>query len=213
MLIKSAKFFISSVDVSKCPAPNLPEYVFIGRSNVGKSSLINMITSRKELARTSSTPGKTQLINHFIINNNWYLVDLPGYGYAALSKEKKETIQKIISNYLAKRENLLCTFLLLDSRLPLQKKDSDFIVWLGENNIPFVIVFTKTDKLSKPKLNENIEGIKHELLKTWEELPQLFYTSAVTKSGNKEILSFIESSNKLFKSSVVSSARPILEGD
>jgi len=213
MEIKSAKFLTSSIDVSKAPPENLPEYVFIGRSNVGKSSLINVLTNRKELARTSSTPGKTQLINHFIINANWYLVDLPGYGYAQLSKEKKEGIQKMIYDYLLKRENLLCTFLLIDSRLPLQKKDAEFIEWLGEKGIPFVLVFTKTDKLSKTKLEQSTESVKNELLKSWEELPQLFYTSSAKKSGTKEILDFIEQSNKLFKKPAGYPSLPILEGD
>lgn len=199
MIIESAKFLMSSTDVAKCPAIGLPEYAFIGRSNVGKSSLINMITGKNKLAKTSATPGKTQLINHFLINSNWHLVDLPGYGYAQLSKEKKESIQQIIFNYISKRETLVYTFVLLDSRLPLQKKDAEFIEWLGENQIPFVIVFTKADKLSKTKFEENTEAIKNELLKSWEELPQQFYTSSVKKAGKKEILDFIETNNKLFK--------------
>ena len=199
MIIKSAEFLVSNTDVEKCPANPLPEYAFIGRSNVGKSSLINMLMDRSKLAKTSATPGKTQLINHFLINKNWHLVDLPGYGYAHVSLEKKESIQKLIFSYLLNRKSLLCTFLLIDSRLALQKADAKFANWLGENDIPFVIVFTKTEKLSKTKLDKNIEEIKTALLKTWEELPQIFFTSSVSKTGRDEILDFIDLTNKTIK--------------
>ncbi len=199
MLIKSAKFVISNTDISKCPTPNMPEYAFIGRSNVGKSSLINMIVGQKDLAKTSGKPGKTQLINHFIINDNWYLVDLPGYGYASVSKGKRELFEQFISDYILTRSNLLCMFVLIDSRLPVQKIDKEFMEWLGEKEIPFVIVFTKTDKLSKPKIEKNIIEYQNELLKRWEELPTMFYTSAEKFIGKEDILGFVEETNKLFK--------------
>jgi GTP-binding protein len=197
MIIKSAKFVISNTDLKKCPAPNKHEYAFIGRSNVGKSSLINMLTSRKKLAKTSATPGKTQLINHFIINNEWYLVDLPGYGYAKVSKEKRDNWQGFITEYLLKRENLFNTFVLIDSRLEPQKIDLEFLEWLGKNHVPFCIVFTKADKLTSSKLALNIANYKDELLKNWEELPVFFISSAETNLGKDEILKYIEETNKL----------------
>ncbi|MBN2682469.1 MAG: YihA family ribosome biogenesis GTP-binding protein [Bacteroidales bacterium] len=197
MIIKSAKFVISNTDLKKCPTPNKHEYAFIGRSNVGKSSLINMITNRKKLAKTSATPGKTQLINHFIINNEWYLVDLPGYGYAKVSKEKRNKWQGFITDYLLKRENLFLTFVLIDSRLEPQKIDLEFMEWLGVNQIAFCIIFTKADKLTSSKLESNIENYKTELLKTWEELPVYFISSAETGLGKDNILNYIEETNKL----------------
>jgi len=199
MEIKSAQFVISNTDVSKCPAPKLPEYAFIGRSNVGKSSLINMLVDRKAMAKTSVKPGKTQLINHFIVNANWYLVDLPGYGYAKVSKDIKDEFQKLITEYILKRENLMCMMVLLDSRLAPQKIDLEFMEWLGENGISFVMVFTKMDKLSKKQFKENMDHYKEEMGKQWDELPKCFYTSAEKKEGRKELLDFISDANKLFK--------------
>lgn len=196
MIIKSAKFLISNTDLSKAPAENFPEYAFIGRSNVGKSSLINMITNHKGLAMTSSKPGKTLLINHFIINDEWYLVDLPGYGYAQRSKESRNKIQELINKYILEREQLTFLFVLIDSRHEPQKIDLSFIEWLGENGIPFGIVFTKKDKLSKGKLASNIENYKNKLLEVWEELPPIYITSAEKKEGRNEILDFIEQTNK-----------------
>jgi len=198
MEIKSATFVISNTDITKCPAPKLPEYAFIGRSNVGKSSLINMLVSKKDLAKTSSKPGKTQLINHFLINENWYLVDLPGYGYAQVSRDKREKWETFISQYILKRENLMCLMVLLDSRLPPQKIDVEFMDWLGENGVPFVMVFTKMDKLSKKQFADNMKRYKEEMEKTWDELPKCFYTSAEKKEGRDELLKFIEESNKLY---------------
>ena len=198
MQIKSTKFVISSPDIQKCPEPNLPEYAFIGRSNVGKSSLINMLTDNKKLAKTSGTPGKTQLINHFLINDKWYLVDLPGYGFAKSSKKAREKWGLIIRKYLVKRKNLLCIFVLIDSRLSPQKADIDFINWIGINKLPFVIIFTKTDKLNKIQLTQNINLFKNRLLENWEELPQSFISSAKTKSGKDNILDFIEKTNAIF---------------
>lgn len=199
MEIKSAQFVISNTDITKCPAPRLPEYAFIGRSNVGKSSLINMLVNRKDMAKTSGKPGKTQLINHFIINESWYLVDLPGYGYAQVSREKREKWEKFIREYILNRENLMCLFVLVDSRLSPQKVDLEFMDWLGENNISFVMVFTKTDKLSKLKTATNIRNYKEEMGKSWDELPPCFYTSAEKKEGRKELLDFISETNLLFK--------------
>lgn len=198
MEIKSAQFVISNTEVAKCPAPRLPEYAFIGRSNVGKSSLINMLVERKDMAKTSGKPGKTQLINHFIINENWYLVDLPGYGYAQVSRDKRENWEKFIKKYILNRENLMCMMVLVDSRLSPQKVDLEFMDWLGENNIPFVMVFTKMDKLSKLKTEKNIKNYKEEMGKSWDELPPCFYTSAEKKEGGKELLDFISETNKLF---------------
>jgi len=191
MKINSAKFVISNTDVGKCPNEPYPEYAFIGRSNVGKSSLINMLTGHKNLAKTSGKPGKTQLINHFLINDNWYLVDLPGYGYAKVSKDKRKTFQKFIKDYFNKRMQLSCTFVLIDSRHEPQKIDLEFMEFLGENGIPFCIVFTKTDKLGKTGLEKNLAHYKKVMLERWEEMPTTFLTSSVDSSGKKEILSFI----------------------
>ncbi len=196
MEINSAKFVISNTDVKKCPQDNKPEYAFIGRSNVGKSSLINMLTGQKGLAMTSATPGKTLLINHFIINDNWYLVDLPGYGYAKRGQKQQEQITKIIEDYVLEREQLTSLFVLIDSRHAPQKIDLEFITWLGENDVPFGIIFTKADKLSHSKLVENIRNYQKELLEQWEELPISFITSSAKKMGKNEILNYIESINK-----------------
>ena len=199
MQIKSAEFVISNTDVTKCPQANLHEYAFIGRSNVGKSSLINMLTNRKNLAKTSGRPGKTQLINHFKINDSWFLVDLPGYGYAQISKSKRQSFQKFITEYFLKRQQLVCTFVLVDSRHEPQKIDIEFMQFLGENEIPFCIIFTKSDKLNSSKLNQNLQNYQAELLKTWEEMPQYFVTSATAKSGQEELLNFIDDINKNLK--------------
>ena len=198
MEIKQAEFIISSTDVNKCPAAEKPEYAFIGRSNVGKSSLINMLTNRKGLAKISGKPGKTQLINHFLINTNWYLVDLPGYGYASVSKGKRIEFAKFINQYLQKRENLMCLFVLLDSRHKPQKIDMEFMQWLGENNIPFVMCFTKQDKLSKLESAKNLAHYKKEMKQIWQELPPIFLTSSSSKKGKDEVLQFIKKTNKLF---------------
>ncbi len=195
MKIIKSEFIISNTDVSKCPKDAIPEYAFIGRSNVGKSSLINMITGRTSLAKTSSTPGKTQLINHFKINDKWFLVDLPGYGYAKVSKSKRHTFQEFIKDYFNQREQLVCTFVLVDSRHAPQKIDVEFMQWLGENEIPFGIVFTKADKLKLSQLNANVLAYKKELLQTWEELPVNFVTSSAHKEGGEELLKYIESVN------------------
>ena len=192
MEIKQAEFVSSVVDVGKCPAPNKPEFAFIGRSNVGKSSLLNMLTNRKNLAKTSNTPGKTQTINHFIINDSWYLVDLPGYGFARVSKEKREGFGKIIENYVLKRENLHCLFVLVDARLEPQKVDLDFIQWSGENEIPLALIFTKADKLTRNQLNRSVAMYKSTLSRTWEELPPMLVTSSVEKTGRDDVLLFIE---------------------
>jgi ribosome biogenesis GTP-binding protein YsxC/EngB len=197
MEIKDAKFVISNTDVRKCPNDNLPEYAFIGRSNVGKSSLINMLTSKKGLAMTSSMPGKTLLINHFIINRNWYMVDLPGYGYAQRGKAGRESIRKIIENYILNREQMTCLFVLIDSRHEPQKIDMEFMEWLGENGIPFCIIFTKLDKLSKSAWTINKGKYKEALLEQWEELPPIFETSSEKQIGKKEILDWIENVNKI----------------
>jgi GTP-binding protein len=198
MNIKKAEFVISNTDPGKCPCDGRPEYAFIGRSNVGKSSLINMLTGRKGLALTSSSPGKTQLINHFLINDEWYLVDLPGYGYAQRGKKGREKIREIIDNYLDSREELTNLFVLLDCRLEPQKIDLEFIGQLGEKGVPFAIIFTKTDKISQSKLNINLETYKACLLQTWEELPPVFCSSAEHKKGKDEILNYIENINKQF---------------
>ena len=199
MKIKSADFVISNTDIDKCPKERIPEYAFIGRSNVGKSSLINMLTGRKSLAKTSGKPGKTQLINHFKINDNWFLVDLPGYGYAKVSKKDRSIFAKFIYEYLEKRENLICTFVLVDSRHEPQKIDMLFMEWLGQNQIPFVIIFTKMDKLSSSQLNKNMSKYKAEMLKTWEDIPQTFRSSAESGLGKIEILKFIEQTNSSVK--------------
>ena len=195
MPIKNAKFLVSSPEVSKCPTPEKPEYAFIGRSNVGKSSLINMLCNSKNLAKTSSTPGKTQLINHFVINNLWYLVDLPGYGYAKASKTKREQFGKMITDYVCKRENLMCLFVLIDSRHEPLKIDLEFMEMLGNEGVPFAIVFTKTDKLGTEKLKTQIETYKRRLLEDWEELPPIFITSVTKKEGGNEIVAYIEGLN------------------
>jgi GTP-binding protein len=196
MKIIQAEFVKSSTSVEKCPEPALPEYAFIGRSNVGKSSLINMLTGRKALAKTSSTPGKTQLLNHFLINKKWYIADLPGYGFAKVSKEAKAKWDKMIRQYLLKRENLVNVFALIDTRLEPQKIDLDFINWLGIKEIPFSILFTKADNLSKAQALKNTAAFKKEMLKTWAALPPLFITSAVKKTGREEVLAFIDEVNK-----------------
>ena len=195
MIIKDATFISSNTTVDKCPETTLPEYAFIGRSNVGKSSLINMLTSRSKLAKTSSFPGKTQLINHFKINDNWYLVDLPGYGWAKVSKESREKWLKMIKAYLQQRKNLACVFLLIDSRHEPQKSDLEFIQLLGTLSIPFVLVFTKTDKQSSFKTQTTVAAYEKILAETWEELPQMFITSSEEKKGRDDILNFIESVN------------------
>ncbi len=196
MEIKSAEFVISNTNVKKCPEGNKPEYAFIGRSNVGKSSLINMLTAKKGLAMTSQKPGKTMLINHFIINDEWYLVDLPGYGFAQRGKEGRENIRKIIESYILMREQLTCLFVLLDCRHSPQKIDLGFMEWLGENGVPFAIIFTKTDKISKGRLAENTEVYKKKLLETWEELPPILFSSSEKKEGRDDILDFIDNINK-----------------
>jgi GTP-binding protein len=200
MQIKSADFIISNTDYKLCPKANMPEYAFIGRSNVGKSSIINLITNKKHLAKISRKPGKTQLINHFLINKEWYLVDLPGYGYATVSKTQKQEFQKIIFSYLENRANLMCLFVLLDCRHKPQKIDLEFMKWLGEKQIPFLMIFTKIDKLGKTALKKNIENYKTEMLKQWEEIPQTFFASVPKRKGSKEILDFIENTNLLFTS-------------
>lgn len=196
MEIKSAEFVISNTNVAKCPDGNKPEYAFIGRSNVGKSSLINMLTNKKGLALTSQTPGKTMLINHFLINDEWYLVDLPGYGYAQRGKEGREKLRKIIENYVLEREQLTNLFVLVDCRHEAQKIDLEFMEWLGENGIPFAIIFTKTDKISKGRLQENFRLYEAKLLEQWEELPPVFFSSSEKKEGRDEILDYIEQINR-----------------
>jgi GTP-binding protein len=195
MEIKNAKFVISNTDVRKCPAGTMPEYAFIGRSNVGKSSLINMLTGHRGLALTSQKPGKTQLINHFIINDNWYLVDLPGYGYAQRGKSGRENIRKIIEDYILEREQLTNLFVLIDCRHEPQKIDLEFMEWLGENGIPFTIVFTKTDKINKNKLSENLAVYRNKMFETWEELPPILISSSEKREGREEILQCIENLN------------------
>ncbi|WP_278582057.1 ribosome biogenesis GTP-binding protein YihA/YsxC [Bacteroides intestinalis] len=196
MDITSAEFVISNTDVKKCPPGILPEYAFIGRSNVGKSSLINMLTGRKGLAMTSATPGKTMLINHFLINKSWYIVDLPGYGYARRGQKGKSQIQRIIEDYILEREQMTNLFVLIDSRLDPQVIDIEFMGWLGEHGIPFSIVFTKGDKLKGGRLNSNIQQYLKKLKEQWEELPPYFMTSSENRMGKKELLDYIESINK-----------------
>lgn len=195
MNIKSAEFIISNTDYRKCPQDAKPEYAFIGRSNVGKSSLINMLTNRKGLAMTSATPGKTMLINHFLINDEWYLVDLPGYGYARRGKENRDRLRRIIEDYVLGREAMTSLFVLVDSRHEAQKIDLEFIEWLGENGVPFAIVFTKADKLGTGRLQMNINAYKEKLLQTWEELPPVFVTSSEKGQGRDELLGYIEGIN------------------
>ena len=196
MKINTAEFIISNSDASKCPKDLLPEYAFIGRSNVGKSSLINMLTNHKSLAKTSARPGKTQLINHFLINKNWFLVDLPGYGYARVSKSTKATFQKFITDYFETREQLVCAFILIDSRLEPQKIDIEFINYLGESGIPFCLIFTKADKLGKTQVQKNVAAYKkHLLANDWEEMPQYFVTSSEDGTGRDDILKYIDAVN------------------
>ena len=196
MIIKDAKFIISNSRADMCPKHDRPEYAFIGRSNVGKSSLINMLTGRKALAKTSSTPGKTLLINHFLINNDWYLVDLPGYGYAQRGKSEMSKLKSLIEHYVLEREELTCLFVLIDSRHELQVKDAEFIRMLGENGVPFGIIFTKADKLSKTAAKNNVENICKALSEEWEELPPYFVTSSASGLGKDEVLGFIDDCNK-----------------
>lgn len=199
MKIKSADFVISNSDVAKCPNEPLPEYAFIGRSNVGKSSLINMLMQRKNLAKTSGRPGKTQLINHFKVNDNWFLVDLPGYGYARVSKKDKKTFQKYITNYFLERKQLVCSFILVDVRHEPQNIDMEFMQWMGQNGIPFCIIFTKADKLKPKAIDKNVNGyIKILLDSMWEEAPPYFITSSSKKIGRDGLLSFIQEINNDF---------------
>jgi ribosome biogenesis GTP-binding protein ysxC len=199
MEIKQATFVVSNTQVAKCPTHKLPEYAFIGRSNVGKSSLINMLTNHKGLAKTSSKPGKTQLINHFLINKEWYLVDLPGYGYAKVSKQSKKTFQQFITDYFKKRRELVCAFVLVDIRHEPQKIDLEFMQWLGENAIPFAIVFTKADKLTEKQIQEHVASYSEILLQQWEEMPPYFITSSENRMGKEDLLSYIETINQSLK--------------
>ncbi len=199
MKIKTASFVVSNSDVTKCPNSQLPEYAFIGRSNVGKSSLINMLTGRKNLAKVSGKPGKTRLINHFLINQNWHLVDLPGYGYARVSKKEKKTFQKYITAYFEKRQQLVNTFILIDSRLDPQPIDLEFLEWMGLNGVPFSIVFTKADKLKPKALESNIATYKAKLMETWEVLPPYFVTSSSNQTGREDVLNYIEDINSKLK--------------
>ena len=195
-LVKTARFVISNTDIKKCPNDGKPEYAFIGRSNVGKSSLINMLTGHRKLAMTSATPGKTLLINHFVVNDEWYLVDLPGYGYAKRSKTQNEQLEHIISSYILDREAMTLLFVLIDCRHEPQKIDLEFFQWLGENGVPFSIIFTKADKLTKTALGANIESYKKRLLEDWEELPPVFITSSETSLGRDEVLQYIAEVNE-----------------
>ena len=193
MKIKSANFIVSNSDYKKCPPGNVPEFAFIGRSNVGKSSLINNLVGRKALAKISGKPGKTQLINHFEINKQWYLVDLPGYGWAKVSKSSRSQFEKIITGYMLNRQNLVSTFVLVDIRLEPQKIDLKFINWMGENGLPFIIVFTKCDKLSNSKVQQSVARFKKSLLETWEEIPTMITSSSITSRGRDELLDYLES--------------------
>lgn len=195
MEIKEARFLISNTDLDKCPAPNKPEYAFIGRSNVGKSSLINMLTNKKSLAKISVKPGKTRLINHFLINEAWYLVDLPGYGYAKIGKQERKKWEKFVRKYILMRENLFCLFVLIDSRHEPQKVDLEFMEWLGMSQVPFAMVFTKTDKLKSEELEQNIKNYEAKMLETWEFMPPYFTSSVSTGEGKKEILNYIQDIN------------------
>ena len=199
MEIRSAKYLISSPKVEGCPTPNMPEYAFIGRSNVGKSSLINMITKHSKLAKTSGSPGKTQLINHFLINDEWYLVDLPGYGYAKVSQSQRTGWQKMIDNYLQQRENLVNVFVLIDSRHDPQKLDLDFLRKLGEWGVPFSLVFTKSDKSTQREAHKNAKNFIEAMKKEWEFIPRSFISSAIKFNGRKEILAYIEEMNAVYK--------------
>lgn len=197
MIVNTARFVVSNSSVSKCPNEKRHEYAFIGRSNVGKSSLINMLTSRKSLAKTSSTPGKTMLINHFLVNDEWYIVDLPGYGFASRGKSEREKLEKIIKGYILERQEMTNLFVLIDSRHKPMKIDLEFFNWLGENGVPFSIVFTKLDKMGSQAGKRNVEEYCKILLETWEELPPVFLTSSETGRGRDELLSYIEELNKL----------------
>lgn len=204
MVIKTATFVKSSGKWQECPEPNIPEYAFIGRSNVGKSSLINAMMNHKDLAKTSQTPGKTQLINHFLVNENWYLTDLPGYGYAKVSKVQRKDFEKLITNYILNRRNLVNLFVLVDVRHKPQAIDLDFMQWCGESGVPFSIVFTKADKLKPNAVIKNVEDYKMELHKTWEDLPELYITSAEKKEGGDAILDFIQTTNEFLTQNGVS---------
>lgn len=195
MKIKDAKFVTSSQSVAQCPKGDLPEYAFIGRSNVGKSSLINMLVERKNLAKTSATPGKTRLINHFLIDDSWYLCDLPGYGYAKVSQKQREEFAKMIEQYTSHRQNLVCFFVLIDSRIPPQEIDLDFIEWLGDSQVPFALVYTKIDKVKQKEKNKSIGAMKEILSESWEELPMIIETSAIKGTGKEELLNFIGETN------------------
>jgi GTP-binding protein len=197
--IESASFVKSSESLLQCPSPDIPEYAFIGRSNVGKSSLINMLCGVKNLAKTSSMPGKTRLINHFLINGKWYLVDLPGYGFAKVSKTSREKWGSMLRNYLLKRPSLVSSFILIDSRLSPQASDLEFMEWMGSKQLPFCLVFTKTDKLRSSEYSRNLEHYRLRLLDSWEELPPIFVTSSEEKTGREEILGYIEENNSLFR--------------
>jgi GTP-binding protein len=199
MKITKAEFICSNTRVDLCPQESIPEYAFIGRSNVGKSSLINMLVERKKLAKTSSTPGKTRLINHFKINEQWFLCDLPGYGYAKVSKKERETFGKMIEKYATQRSNLVCFFVLVDARLPPQQIDLDFIEWLGDSELPFVIVLTKVDKINQTGKSKNLDLLKLALSKTWDELPLIFETSATKGTGKDQVMDFIDNTNKKLK--------------
>jgi len=199
MEILTAEFIQSNSDYRKCPAEDKPEYAFIGRSNVGKSSLINMLCGKKGLAKTSATPGKTQLINHFMINGKWYLVDLPGYGYAKTARTEREKWDTMIRNYMMYRKNLMSVFVLIDIRIAPQEKDLDFINWMGEQSIPFAIIFTKADKQTRIKNDFSVKRFTTQLLRTWENIPPYFISSSETKKGKEEVLNYIEESNKLFR--------------
>jgi len=203
MKIKTADFVVSNTKVEKCPDVKLPEYAFIGRSNVGKSSLINMLTDRKKLAMVSGRPGKTRLINHFLINQNWHLVDLPGYGYARVSKREKKVFQKFITDYFKKRKQLVSAFVLIDIRLEAQKIDLEFMQWLGENAIPFALIFTKADKLKPIAVKRNVEEYKTKLLETWEAVPPCFITSSSKKEGKDEVLGYIDQINQQINFKVI----------
>jgi len=196
MEIKEAQFVMSNSEVRKCPAPDRPEYAFIGRSNVGKSSLINMLTNKKSLAKTSGKPGKTRLINHFLIDKEWYLVDLPGYGYAKVPQSERMKWENMLRNYILKRENLYCLFVLIDSRHPAQQADLEFMEWLGISEIPFNIIFTKSDKLKPAELEANLKAYEEKMFETWEQMPGYFVSSSETGAGKDEILKFIDEVNK-----------------
>lgn len=198
MIISKATFVKSSKELKQLPKPDMPEYAFIGRSNVGKSSLINLLCNNNKLAQTSGKPGKTKLINHFLINESWYLVDLPGFGYASVSKSSRQDFEGMISDYITKRKSLICMFLLVDSRLPIQSIDAEFMTWLAEKEISFALVFTKIDKLSKSELNKNLNAYRKELMKLFGELPDIFLTSAEKRAGKEEVLDFINENMHYF---------------